>query len=426
MPITLVNCRIFDGKNTLDQLHSVNICKQKITTITAQETLINASKVCNTAPQNCFDLAGYTLMPGLIDAHVHLMAHQVDLNQQDAPEALIYTQAVKFMENMVQRGFTTVRDAGGAQSDLVTVAESGLINAPRLFISGLALSQTGGHGDFRSQHNHCLEPCSCSVNSGSKISILCDGITGVRKAARQQLRQGATQIKIMASGGVASPTDRINNLQFSKDEIAAIVEEADNFGCYVMAHAYTPKGMQRCLELGVRSLEHGNLLDHATAKRIVHHQAYLVPTLVIYQALYQQGKQYGFPEESLAKLSAVREQGLNALAIAMEHGVKLGFGTDLLGPLGRFQDQEFALRAKVQTPIDILRSATSINAELLCQEDTLGRVVPGYEADLIAVKGCPDLEIDIMSKLNDNVHLVLQRGNIVKATDNFYSPSNNT
>ena len=359
-------------------------------------------------------MQGYTVMPGLIDAHVHLMAHQVDLNQQDAPEALVYAKAIKFMQDMVQRGFTSVRDAGGAQSDLQTIAQEGLFQAPRIFMSGLALSQTGGHGDFRQLHNHTLEPCSCSLRSGSKISILCDGITGVRKAARQQLRQGASQIKIMASGGVASPTDRINNLQFSSEEISAIVEEAHNFGTYVMAHAYTPKAMQRCLELGVRTLEHGNLLDDTTAKSIVAHQAYLVPTLVIYKALYERGAKYGFPPESLDKLSMVREQGLHALSLAMKYGVRIGFGTDLLGDLGVMQSQEFALRAKVQAPIDILRSATSVNAEILQKSDSLGRIAVGYEADIIALAGNPDQDISIMQDLEAGVHLVMQAGKISK------------
>ena len=408
--IILKNCRIFDGHNILNDVHNVLIKDNKITAITTDQF----NYMGEIKQENIFNMEGYTILPGLIDAHVHLMAHQVDLNQDNAAQALVYAQAIKFMQDMVDRGFTSVRDAGGAQSDLLTVSKANLFNSPRLFISGLALSQTGGHGDFRSMHNHKLEPCSCSVNSGSKISILCDGISGVRKAAREQLRQGASQIKIMASGGVASPTDRINNLQFSEEEIRAIVEEANNFGCYVMAHAYTPKAMQRCLELGVRSLEHGNLLDDKTAASIVKHNAFLVPTLAIYEALYFHGAENGFPEESLQKLNDVRQQGLQALSIAIKHDVHIGFGTDLLGSLSKYQSTEFALRSKVQKPIEILKSATSINARLLNISESVGEIKVGLQADIIAVKGNPDTDISIMNNLSENVHLVVQNGDIKK------------
>ncbi len=365
------------------------------------------------------DGKGLTLMPGLIDAHVHVTAPKLDLHNDDIPESEIAIQAGIFLEQMLQRGFTSVRDAGGADFGLAHAVETGLIKGPRLFYSGKALSQTGGHGDFR-KPNHgggcCSVPCGC-VLSGSSISRIADGVTEVRKAARDELRKGATQLKIMASGGVASPTDRISNLQYSEEEIKAIVEEASNFSTYVLAHAYTPAAISRCVKLGVRCIEHGNLLDEETAALMVRHGTFLVPTLVIYECLYELGPELGLPIESLQKLDTVRKQGLQAIKIARSQGVKIGFGTDLLGAEGNlWQMREFSLRSQVETPFEILESATMVNGELVMGKNKLGIIAPNAIADLLLIQGNPGEDISLLVNQPDRVKLIMKGGQVMKNT----------
>ena len=276
------------------------------------------------------DMAGRTVMPGLMDAHVHVTATMMDLKKNaEEPMSLTTARSGPIMKAMLARGFTTVRDAGGADWGIAAAVESGLLEGPRLFYSGHALSQTGGHGDMRPRV-WSGDTCACCV-AGAGLAIVVDGVPAVQKAAREELRRGATQIKIMASGGVASPDDPVDNLQFSADEISAIVWEARSWHRYVMAHAYTAEAIDRIVRLGVRSIEHGNLIDKAAAETMVEHDAFMVPTLITYEALHQEGKQWGIPQVSLDKIDYVRDAGLRSLEIARDAGVNMGFGTDLLG-----------------------------------------------------------------------------------------------
>ena len=257
-------------------------------------------------------MRGATVMPGLIDAHVHATdwgASPAEL--RDKPASLTALHAAENLKNMLHRGFTTVRDACGADFGLAAAVDQGLIDSPRLFFVGKALSPTGGHGDFRSPGDDSQQdPCSCSDRG---LSLVVDGEPEVRRAARNELRKGAHAIKIMASGGVASPTDPISNLQFSETEIRAIVEEAHFWGRYVMAHAYTVDAIKRSLKFGVRSIEHGNLIDLETANLATKLNAFVVPTLVTYQAMHERGAEIGLPQHSLVKLADVRDAGLQSL-----------------------------------------------------------------------------------------------------------------
>ena len=222
------------------------------------------------------DLAGRTLMPGLIDAHFHAIAVDVDIAKiGNMPRSLVYQHARVILEGALQRGFTTVRDAGGADYGLARACDTDLIRGPRVFYSGRALTQTGGHADFRDLEADAF--CLCCLR-GTGFERIADGVTEVRRAARDELRKGATQIKIMASGGVASPTDPIWNLQYSEEEIRAIVWEASSWRTYVMAHAYTAEAIRRCVEFGVRSIEHANLIDAETAAFCAEQGAFVVPT----------------------------------------------------------------------------------------------------------------------------------------------------
>ena len=336
------------------------------------------------------DLAGRTLMPGLIDLHVHVLATQVDLaSQASLPDALVMMRAVPIMAAMLRRGFTTVRDAGGAGWGLKCAVAEGTVAGPRLFVSGHALSQTGGHGDTRARSDFLRPVAGCGCFRAGALARVADGVDAVRKAAREELQMGADQIKIMASGGIASPTDPIASWGYADDEIQAIVHEADARQTYVMAHAYTAASIERVVRLGVRTIEHGNLVDAATAALMAAHGAYMVPTLVTYEALAREGARFGLPPESVEKIAAVRDAGLEALVICRQAGVRMGFGSDLLGPSQRLQSDEFRLRSEVLSPLEIIRSATVVGAEVLKMEGRLGRLIPGAHADLLVVDGDP-------------------------------------
>ena len=248
------------------------------------------------------------------------------------------------------------------------------------------------------------------------MTRVADGVAAVREAARDELRRGATQIKIMASGGVASPSDPIWNLQYSEEEMRAIVWEARSWRTYVMAHAYTAEAIARCVEYGVRSIEHGNLIDAETARLCAANDVYVVPTLATYDALHRVGGDLGFPEVSLRKLDAVRGAGLEALEILRDAGVKMGLGTDLLGEMHRYELDEFKIRAQVLPAVDILRSATSINAEILNQEGELGVVAAGALADLIVVDGNPVKDITVLGGEGRGIVLVMKGGEVFKDT----------
>jgi imidazolonepropionase-like amidohydrolase len=359
------------------------------------------------------DLRGATLMPGLIDAHVHAVITSMDLAAMERkPVTLVAHEARRVLERMLQRGFTTVRDAGGADWGLAQAVESGLVAGPRIFFSGRVLSQTGGHGDFRPRAE-TASLCACQVHS-STFSHVADGVDAVRKAAREELRRGAHQVKIMASGGVASPTDPIWNLQYSEGEMAAIVEEARGWRTYAMAHAYTPEAISRAVRAGVRTIEHGNLIDAASAALVKERGAYLVPTLVTYFMIQEFGRALRFPEASLRKVDDVLDAGLASLEVAKRAGVPMGFGTDLLGETHEHQGREFGIRAKVLAPAEILRSATLVNAEILGRTGELGVVAPGALADLLVVDGNPLDDVAILEGQGEHLRAILKAGRFYK------------
>jgi imidazolonepropionase-like amidohydrolase len=355
------------------------------------------------------DLRGRVLMPGLIDAHVHAVITTLNLAAlQQRPVTLIAQEARQVLEAMLRRGFTSVRDAGGADWGLAEAVERGLVRGPRLFFSGHALSQTGGHGDFRPRTEDA-DLCACRIFTNG-FSHVADGVDAVRKAAREELRRGATQVKIMASGGVASPTDPIWNVQYSAGEMRAIVEEAAGWRTYAMAHAYTPEAIRRAVEAGVRTIEHGNLIDRATADLMVRHEAFLVPTLVTYFAIDELGRALGFPEVSQRKVKDVLERGLSSIEIARDAGLALGFGTDLLGETHEQQSRELLIRAEAEPAADVLRAATIVNARILGREGELGEIVPGALADLLVVDGDPLRDLSLLQDQGKHLQLVMKGG----------------
>ncbi|WP_246145968.1 metal-dependent hydrolase family protein [Francisella marina] len=403
--IILKNANVFNGKdNQINHYNYVYVEDNKILSLTDNE-------ISNFSAEVIIDLKDRFLMPGLIDAHVHLSsAASVDLANDNISNDFMAIESLQAAEESLLRGFTTLRDAGGAGYGIARAFEKRKATTPRLFYSGKALSATGGHGDFRGTTESKI--CSCQV-SGSNISTICDGVPEVLKATREQLREGATQIKIMAAGGIASPADKITNLQFSDDEIIAIVDEAKRNGTYVMAHAYTPEALIRCVKLGVRSLEHANLLDEKAAKIIAANNAFIVPTLAIYEAFYLHGKEFNTPDHVLEKLGGVRSNSLEAIKIAHDYSINVGFGTDLLGGLMRYQNTEFKIRSQVETPFQTLYSATYKNAELLNMVDKLGIIKSGAFADIIVFEGNPLEDIDLLVNPNESIKLIIKDGYIV-------------
>ncbi|MEV0165806.1 imidazolonepropionase-like amidohydrolase [Nonomuraea fuscirosea] len=360
------------------------------------------------------DLAGAHVVPGLIDAHVHVTASTADLGRLGSMSpAYVAAHSARIMGGMLDRGFTTVRDCSGADFGLADAQAEGLIRGPRLLFCGKGLSQTGGHADLRGRGEHLNDDHPCCAGVGRVV----DGADAVRAAARDELRKGADHIKVMASGGVASPTDRIDSTQFSVDELRAAVEEAEAANRYVAAHAYTARAVNRALDAGVRSIEHGNLIDDASVELFLRHDAYLVPTLVTYWALKQEGREFGLSESSWRKVDDVLDAGIVALERAARGGVRLAYGTDLLGGMHRHQNHEFRLRAEVQRPIDVLRSATIGAAELAGRAGELGTLAVGAHADLLVLDGDPLADIGVLADPAKHLRHVVQAGAVVSSAN---------
>lgn len=401
----LVNANVFDAER--------GVLRERGTVVIEGDTIADVlfdSTVVDDALR--IDLAGRTLLPGLIDAHVHVTATQADLLKVNVTQpSLVAAQSKDIMERMLLRGFTTVRDAAGADFGLVEAVERGHFAGPRLFISGKAISQTGGHGDIRPVGAHQLM-CSCA--SIGLLGTIADGVGEVRRATREQLRGGAHQIKIMAGGGVASPTDPIDGTQFSEEELRAICEEAQAANTYAMAHAYSPRAIVRAVRAGVRSIEHGNLLDEASARVMAEHGAFLVATLATYDALAREGERLGWSAAMLAKLDRVKDQGVQALRVAKAAGVPIGFGTDLLGHMHDDQSVEFSLRLPAMSAAEIIRSATSVNARLIGRQGRLGVIERGALADLIVVDGDPTADVTLLQEQGESLSAIVKGGRFVK------------
>ena len=358
------------------------------------------------------DLKGATLMPGLIDSHVHVTAFSANFTElQRSSPFYVAAAAGRIMSDMLDRGFTTVRDVGGGEFGLARAVEQGLIRGPRLIYGGKALSPTGGHGDTRlagvDRHDDAYNQPG--------LGAIVDGVPEVRRRAREEIRRGAHHIKIMGNGGISSPTDRISSDQFSEEEIAAAVEEAEMANLYVVVHAYTPRAIKRSVRLGVRSVEHGNLADQEAIDLIRERGAFLVPTLATYRALKDEGVEAGLPAELAAKIDDVLDAGINAVELAYRAGVQMAYGTDLLGVMHRRQASEFALRSDVVPAVDLVRAATVNGARLMRLEDEIGQVKAGMRADLIVVDGNPLENIQVLAQPEKNLRLVMARGAVVSS-----------
>ncbi|MCU1482828.1 MAG: amidohydrolase [Subtercola sp.] len=347
--------------------------------------------------------AGRFLMPGLIDAHFHAYADTLDgLAQSAQPLSLSGIAGARRLTRALRRGFTTVRDVAGGDMGMAKAISTQLFASPRYLYTGPALSQTGGHGDQRPGD---LDICV----HGTHVGRVVDGVEDVRLAVREAFRAGATAIKLMTSGGVLSPSDPLENAQFSADEIRAAVDEATRRGTYVAAHSYSPASITHSITNGVRSIEHGNLLDEATAQLMVEYSAYLVPTLITYDSMSRRGVSLGLPDYAYEKNKLVLEAGQRAIEIARSAGVPIGWGSDLLGDLEEEQLNGLRLHLEVETVGNTIDSITRVNADLLNRPD-LGRIEVGSLADLVLLEQNPYEAPEALWRLDGRT--VIQSGSV--------------
>jgi imidazolonepropionase-like amidohydrolase len=393
--LSIVDALVFDGEMGTFEEQNVHVVDGRIVQLGGPVP----------AGSRTVHAAGGVVTPGLIDAHFHAYGIALDLLElESTPPSFAALVAAQRLRSALRRGFTTVRDVAGGDLGLRQAIDKGLVTGPRYLFTGRALSQTGGHGDPR--------PADRDVDAcRSLIGEVVDGVDAVRGAVRERFRVGAHAIKMMTSGGVVSPTDPLRVPQYSAEEIAAAVDEATRRGSYVAAHAYSPEAIVHSVGNGVRSIEHGNLMDATAAEAIATFGAYLVPTLVTYDAMDRRGSQVGLSEVGRAKNQEVLEAGLASIELARASGVAVGFGTDLMGDLEDDQLLEFRIRCEVENPIDVLRSATTVNAELIQRPD-LGRIAEGNPADLVVFERNPLEERSVL--WDQSARIVVAAGRVVE------------
>jgi len=358
------------------------------------------------------DAAGSYVVPGLIDGHVHFRLATMDFRLlAKMTEVEFGIRMAALARETVERGFTTVRDLGGDVTGLMRAIRRGTTGGPRIIPAGRMLSQTGGHGDTEGGDRE-VPSCACAMRT-TAFGIVADGPDAVRKAARHNLREGSAFLKIHVSGGVATPSDPLESVQYTAEEISAAVVEAAHRQTYVAAHAYSPESIQLAVEAGVHCIEHGNMLDDASAKIMASADAVLVPTLATYEAMDQLGEKLGLPAANLEKNIKVYNAGLESLEVATRHGVTMGFGTDLIGETQVRQNRELLIRQEIEPAADILRSMWITNSRLCHLEGRVGTIQPGAAGDLVVSRVNP-LE-DLVSFADPAIAFthVIQSGRVV-------------
>jgi len=399
------NARIVDGTSDIPA-DPVNIAIEN-------GTFADVGKDISFKADETIDLKNAITMPGLIDCHVHVLsAHANMAINMELPNSWIVLKSAEIMKDMLMRGFTTVRDLAGADRGLQMAQEDGLMDAPRLVICGKALSQTGGHSDQRGPfHNRSMNPYLHRLGA---LGRLCDGVPEVIKAAREEIKGGANFIKIMADGGVSSPTDPVGFFGFTMDELKAIVEVAKGSGTYVAAHLYDDTCINRALDAGIECVEHGNRMSDDTIARIAKEGQFVVPTNITYDRLAKEGADYGLPPASVAKIEDVREAGLERLDKLYKAGITVGYGSDLIGGMHPHQSGEFTLRGRYLPADAVIRSATVDAAKVLHMEGKVGVIAPGAHADLIVVDGNPLEDLSLLINQGAHMPMIIQGGVVKK------------
>jgi imidazolonepropionase-like amidohydrolase len=413
------NVRIFDGVSaTLSGPSNVLIRGNIIERISANPIVVDA-----TSNAQVIAADGRVLMPGLIDAHWHaFMAATSQAVLMTATPSYLHLFAARQAEATLMRGFTTVRDLGGPVFGLKRAIDEGVMVGPRIYPSGAMISQTSGHGDFRFLFELPRTPGGPLSNSELEgIAAIADSPDEVRLRAREQLRNGASQIKLMGGGGVSSPYNPIESTQFTEAEIRAAVEAAENWGTYVTVHAYTPRSIRQAVAAGAKCIEHGHLIDEATAK------------LLADKGIWWSLQPLTYDEGAFARMSPVSQKKAlevwagtdNAYRLAKKYKVKTAWGADILFDArgASRQNSYLAMMVRWYTPAEALKMATADNGELMALSGfinpypgKLGVVEEGALADLLLVDGNPLENIKLVEDPARNFLVIMKNGAIYKNT----------
>ncbi len=366
-----------------------------------------------------FDLGGKFILPGLIDAHVHIICTDPDtgLQMKKDPVSLMTIKALEVLKASLDQGFTTLRDCGGADAGFRIAVENNIVPGPRIKVSGRHLSMTGGHGDGR-WPAEIYDP----IHSPATFhGIVADGVDECRKASRNQLRQGIDFLKVMAGGGCLSPSDRIESAQYSPEELSAIVWEARSSGTYVSAHCYSDLSVINAVNSGIRTIEHGNLMSQESARVLKKAGAYLVPTLSAYHIASENGRERGLSDGIIQKIQKAKEKSLEGLSIAFKEGCRIGSGSDILGPDQNTKKAlELELKAGVMGAYNAIKSATIANAQLIGMEAEIGSLTPGKLADMIVINGNPLEDITLLQNYETAIACVMKNGNFYKSVYSLF------
>jgi imidazolonepropionase-like amidohydrolase len=358
------------------------------------------------------------LTPGFIDLHVHF-SMQTPIDKTRAHATAVGAYSVAAAKFFLDHGFTTVRDAGGTHPDLARAFNSGEIYGPRLFPSGAIITQTSGHGDFRMSHEPNPAHTGNSPYLPGDSSILADGVDATLVAVRENLKNGATQIKIMGGGGVMSEFDPIHTLQPSPAEIRAAVQAASDWGTYVLAHAYTSEAIRRLVENGVKCIEHGLLIDEETAKFVAENDVVISTQLLIFRSL---DEMEGISEVNREKALLVSAGQENLIRLIKKYNITTGFSTDFI--FGQYQGlaREFTERGLFWSPVEVLRQATSESAKVIRMAGKLnrygnfGEIREGWIADLLIVDGELLEDLSILGDPGNNLKVIMKDGELIKNT----------
>lgn len=417
------NVNVWDG--TSNQLN-------KNVNVLIQDNLITAVGKNISEPQGAtiIDGGGNTLIPGLSDAHVHLSATLGSKEaRNDAHWMYTAIRTTITAENFLMMGFTTVRDLGGPVFGVKRAVDEGLVPGPRIYPSGAYISQTSGHGDFRSANEPSVQLSGGQMNASDAAlgwAFVVDGVPEVLKASRENLRKGATQLKVMAGGGIASDFDPIHSVQFTTEELEAAVQAAADWDTYVAVHIYESKGAIRSLNAGVKCLDHGHLLNEETIKLIKEKDAWLVPQAFWTEtpASFWVPGSDKIPDALNKKIQPVLEGTDTVFKLAKKHDINVGFGSDAYGDLGyeAYALTEFTTRTKWYSPLEILKQATSENAKLFSlsgknnpyTEGKLGVIEVGAYADLLIYDGNPLKDIEVVAHPEKNLKLIMKDGKVYK------------
>lgn len=418
-PILFTNVNVFDGKNkALIEDANIVVTGNLITAISTEPLAVAGGRV--------IDGGGRMLIPGLTDSHTHIVWNDnIEKLIYSAPEGYVGVLAAKNAREMLLRGFTTVRDLGGPAHGLAQAIDAGIVDGPRIFPSGAFLSQSSGHGDFDPRLYYLSPHFTGQIDKAylRGWTIIADGVPEVQKGSREILRAGATQIKIMGSGSITGAHDPLDVTEYTLEELKAIVKEADKWGTYATIHAYSSESIMNAIEAGVQSVEHALFASEKAMKLMKKKDVFFSTQFLSYSLTPEEAGMTGPAVPKYLEAQAGAKKGYE---LAKKVGVKMTWGTDILGSLDltRLQSQEFVARSKYFSGYEILKQATSNNAELFArsglrspyQDGPLGVIEEGAYADILLVNGNPLEDITLLADPEKNLALIMKDGVIYKNT----------